>query len=89
VIFTTDLDRTPAALDCRHHRAAQLYADTRAPRASLGAYAPGLGPRPRPRPHVLRRRLRGFLGTDGQPIMCVAAGLDARRLRPRGCGRAA
>jgi len=78
--FTADLDGVLAALGDRGYRAAQLDAGILAGRASLGAYARGLGATGLT---FYDDEVRGFLGTDEEPMMCLALGIDARRPRLR------
>jgi SagB-type dehydrogenase family enzyme len=76
VFFTADLDRTLGALGDRGYRAAQLDAGIRAGRASLGAYARGLGATGLT---FFDDEVRGAFGTNEEPMMCVAIGVDALR----------
>jgi hypothetical protein len=80
VFFTADLDGTLAALGDRGYRAAQLDAGIRAERSSLGAYARGLGATGLT---FYDDEVRRFLGTEEEPMMCLALGVDARRPRLR------
>jgi SagB-type dehydrogenase family enzyme len=81
VFFMADLDRTIGTLGERGYRAAQLDAGIRAGRASLGAYARGLGATGLT---FYDDEVRRFMGSKEQPMMCLAVGIDARRpsLRP-------
>ena len=74
--MTADLDRTLGALGDRGYRAAQLDAGIRAGRASLGAYARRLGATGLT---FYDDEVRGAVGTDDEPMMCVAVGVDALR----------
>jgi len=76
VFVTADLDRTLGALGDRGYRAAQLDAGIRAGRASLGAYARRLGATGLT---FYDDEVRGAVGTDEEPMMCVAVGVDALR----------
>ena len=76
VFFTADLDGILAALGDRGYRAAQLDAGILAGRASLGAYARGLGATGLT---FYDDEVRRFLGTDEEPMMCLALGVDAGR----------
>ena len=86
VFFTADLDRALHALGERGYRAAQLEAGIRAGRASLGAYGRGLGATGLT---FYDDQVRRFLGTEEEPMMCLAIGVDARRRGLRKLGRAA
>ncbi len=76
LFFTADLERILSALGDRGYRAAQLDAGIRAGRASLGAYARGLGATGLT---FYDDEVRRFLTTDEEPMMCLAVGVDARR----------
>ncbi len=76
IFFTADLDRTLLALGARGYRAAQTDAGIRAGRASLGAYARGLGASGLT---FYDDEVRRALGTKDEPMMCLAVGVDARR----------
>jgi len=84
VFLTADLDRTLSALGDRGYRAAQLDAGIRAGRASLGAYARGLGATGLT---FYDDDVRSFLDTDEEPMMCFAVGVDAYRPWLRRAGR--
>jgi SagB-type dehydrogenase family enzyme len=84
VFFTADLERILSPLGDRGYRAAQLDAGIRAGRASLGAYARGLGATGLT---FYDDEVRRHLATDEEPMMCLALGLDARRPRRRFGGR--
>lgn len=83
MFFTVDLEGTLAALGDRGYRAAQLDAGILAGRASLGAYARGLGATGLT---FYDDEVRRFLGTPEEPMMCLAVGVDARRPRLRRAG---
>jgi hypothetical protein len=55
---------------------AQLEAGIRAGRTSLGAYARGLGATGLT---FYDDEVRAFVGTEEEPMMCVALGVDAQR----------
>jgi nitroreductase len=76
LFFTVDLDGVRSALGGRGYRAAQLDAGIRAGRASLGAYARGLGATGLT---FYDDEVRRYLGTEEEPMMCVAVGVDAFR----------
>jgi SagB-type dehydrogenase family enzyme len=76
IFFTAELDRALRILGGRGYRAAQLEAGIRAGRASLGAYARGLGATGLT---FYDDEVRGVLGTKEEPMMCLALGIDARR----------
>ena len=76
VFFMADLDGILAALGDRGYRAAQLDAGILAGRASLSAYARGLGATGLT---FYDDEVRRFLGTDEEPMMCLALGVDAGR----------
>jgi SagB-type dehydrogenase family enzyme len=76
LFFTADLDRVLPVLGGRGYRAAQLDAGIRAGRVSLGAYARGLGATGLT---FYDDGVRRYLGTQEEPMMCVAVGIDALR----------
>jgi hypothetical protein len=76
LFFTADLDGVLPALGGRGYRAAQLGAGVRAGRVSLAAYARGLGATGLT---FYDDEVRRYLGTDEEPMMCVAVGVDAFR----------
>jgi nitroreductase len=76
VALTVDLDAVLETLDERGYRAAQLAAGMALGRASLAAYAQGLGATGLT---FYDDELRDALGTDREPLACVALGIDARR----------
>jgi SagB-type dehydrogenase family enzyme len=78
--LTADFDRL-SALGGRGYRAAQLDAGIRSGRISLAAYARGLGATGLT---FYDDEVRSFLGTEEEPMMCVAVGVDALRPRLRG-----
>ena len=80
IFFTSDLDRVLSELGDRGYRAAQLDAGIRAGRTSLAAYARGLGATGLT---FYDDEVRDHLGTNEEPMMCVAVGVDAHRPRMR------
>jgi hypothetical protein len=84
LFFTADLDRLLAVLGGRGYRAAQLDAGIRAGRTSLGAYARGLGATGLT---FYDDEVSRYLGTEEEPMMCVAVGIDANRPSLRGLRR--
>lgn len=78
VFFTADLDRVVTALGDRGYRDAQVDAGILAGRASLGAYARRLGATGLT---FYDDEVRRFLGTEEEPMMCLALGVDAGRPR--------
>ena len=86
IFFTADLDLALHALGDRGYRAAQLDAGIRAGRGSLAAYARGLGATGLT---FYDDEVRRFLGTQEEPMMCLAVGIDARRPQLRRPGPAA
>jgi SagB-type dehydrogenase family enzyme len=78
LFFLCDLAAAVAALGERGYRTAQLEAGVRAGRASLAAYALGLGATGLT---FYDDEVAEFLtgGTAEQPMMCVSLGLDAHR----------
>jgi SagB-type dehydrogenase family enzyme len=86
VFFTADLQGILATLGEHGYRAAQLDAGIRGGRASLGAYARGLGATGLT---FYDDEVRRYLGTGEEPMMCVAMGVDARRPGLRRTARAA
>jgi SagB-type dehydrogenase family enzyme len=76
VFFTADLEAALLALGDRAYRAAQLDAGIRAERTSLGAYSRGLGATGLT---FYDDEVRRHLGTEEEPMMCVALGVDANR----------
>jgi SagB-type dehydrogenase family enzyme len=85
IFFMVDLERTLQLLGGRGYRAAQLEAGIRAGRASLAAYARGLGATGLT---FYDDEVRRFLGTDEEPMMCLALGIDAHRPSLRRARRA-
>jgi hypothetical protein len=75
LFFTVNLDSTLATLGDRGYRAAQLDAGILAGRTSLGAYARGLAATGLT---FFDDEVRRFLGTEEEPMMCLAVGVDAR-----------
>jgi nitroreductase family protein len=85
IFFTADLDRILPAVGNRGYRAAQLDAGILSGRASLGAYARGLSATGLT---FYDDEARRFFGTEEEPMMYLAVGVNARRPWRRRGGRA-